>query len=100
MSKSRVGSRVGAISHSDDKTVYLFGYGVYDGDKIPLAELGVQVFGMPLDRPNPQITLDNGKLVFGCECWWGLESEVKAQIGARAVVLLDIEAERKKLRGN
>jgi hypothetical protein len=95
MSLRDVGIRVGAISHADEETVYLFGYGVYDGDKVPPEELKVQAFGILLDRPNPQITLDDGKLVFGCECWWGPEEKVKTMIGSRKVVVVDIEAARK-----
>jgi hypothetical protein len=76
--------------------MYLFGFGVYDGDKIPPPELGVRFFGMTMDHPNPQITLDNGKLVFGCECWWGSEEEIKKQCVGRKVVEVDIELCRKE----
>ncbi len=28
---------------------------------------------------NPKILLDSGDVVWGCECWWGPEAEVKAE---------------------
>lgn len=61
------GDRVIAISHSEDDKLFIFGAGVYVGDEIP-PELGI---------PNPKIELDNGQVVFGYECWWGSEKEIK-----------------------
>ena len=95
----KIGERVGAISHADKDTdtVYLFGYGVYQGDLIPDAALKVQFFGAPLDHPNPCLMLDSGKQVFGCECWWGGEESVKKEVAKFSnVVMLDIEEERAK----
>lgn len=69
----QAGDRVGAISHSKDDVLYLFGYGVYEGDFVPDPSLGVRIFGDLLRVNNPQIRLDSGKLVYGCECWWGAE---------------------------
>ncbi len=59
---TEVGSRVGAIRNEDGETVFIYGYGVFEGRK-ECPGLG----GMP----NPFIRLDNGKTVWGCECWWG-----------------------------
>jgi hypothetical protein len=43
--------------------------------------------------------LDSGKQIFGCECWWGGEEEVKKQVEKFSnVLLLDIEQERQKSR--
>jgi hypothetical protein len=83
-----IGERVGAMQRADPSTVYLFGYGVYDGDHQPPDE-----FGVPF--PNPRITLDNGKVVWGCECWWGSEERIKQEIGARTVVEVDPEEHRR-----
>lgn len=72
----KAGSRVGAILSSTDEAVHLIGYGVYDGD-----------FEHPgWGFPNPRITLDNGNIVWGCECWWGDEEKVKASIAGRKVI--------------
>ena len=72
----KVGMRVGAILEANRTTVHLLGYGVYDGD-IEHPEYGF---------PNPRITLDDGRIVWGMECWWGPEAEVKESIGDREVV--------------
>jgi hypothetical protein len=99
--KHEIGDRVGAMSHSDadTSTAYLFGYGVYQGELIPDPSLKVQFFGMPMDFPNPCLMLDSGKQIFGCECWWGGEEEVKKQVEKFSnVLLLDIEQERQKSR--
>lgn len=75
-----VGSRVGAMQKADEKTVWMYGYGVYEGDK-ECPSLGGML--------NPCIRLDNGKTVWGCECWWGSEEKVKATIAGRKVVEVD-----------
>jgi hypothetical protein len=93
----KVGQRVGAVMSAEGDTVYLLGYGTYEGDQIPPAELNVQFFGMSLDRPNPCIKLDNGKLVFGCECWWGPEDVIKSKlVQYHNIIDTDIVAEREK----
>ncbi|MFZ2452581.1 MAG: hypothetical protein WAW36_18900 [Methylovulum miyakonense] len=73
---TEIGARVGAIEKSDKETVWLFGYGVYDG-RIEHPELGF---------PNSRITLDDGRKVWGCECWWAVEDVIKSKIGDREVV--------------
>jgi hypothetical protein len=85
------GDRVGAISHADDTTVYLFGYGTYQGDEIP-PKGTIGAFGLDmgeLGRKNPKILLDNGKVVWGCQCWWGPEEKVKKAIGNRKVQIIN-----------
>lgn len=77
-----VGARVGAIREADAEVVVLFGYGVYDGDHLH-PEYGF---------PNPKITLDNGNVVWGCECWWGAEDLIKQKIGERRVEIYKPEA--------
>lgn len=94
---TKKGSRVGAISHADKDTVYLFGYGVYVGDEVPTPDTGG--FGQFLHEAkatNPKIVLDDGKVVLGCECWWGPEEAIKQQIGERQVVIVDIDKARAK----
>jgi hypothetical protein len=83
---AQVGDRVGAVSHTDDTTVYVFGYGVRVEDEV--SPSGV------INVPNPTILLDNGKKVYGCECWWGPEQAVRAWIGDLKVTEVDIEEAR------
>lgn len=96
MSLRPAGLRVGAISHADDYTVYLFGYGIYQGDIIPPPEDNVRFLGFPMDRASPCILLDNGKRVYGCECWWASEQRIDAEIRGRTVKIIDIDEARKK----
>jgi len=77
------GERVGAIISADPetKTVTFAGYGVYIGDEIPPE--GVTIMGIDLhklQRPNPRINLDTGKTIWGCQCWWGSENRIKAEM--------------------
>ena len=104
MHKRNLGARVGAIQKADKETVYFYGYGTYQGEDYP----PVAPFGSDWDDSNPQlvelrkhfknpkILLDNGKVVWGLQCWWGDEEEVKKQIGTRKIVIVDPEEELKK----
>lgn len=92
-----IGSRVGAIYSSTDGAVQFLGYGTYKGYQKPDPALGVHFYGRPMDHENPCIELDSGKLVFGCECWWGREETIKGHIAAAKVVEdVDIEEARRK----
>lgn len=90
------GTRVGAVLSADEKTVLFLGWGTYVGDEVP----GPEVAGFmaqlcrEMKRPNPKIQLDDGKVVFGCECWWGDEAKVKEMIGGRPLKVVDIDALR------
>jgi hypothetical protein len=97
---TQIGDRVGAIlGKENDKLVFL-GYGVYDGEYIP--EEGVNFIAKMLTKnkiPNPRIRLDNGGVVYGCECWWQSEAEVKRQLSGREdVILVKIDDVRNKYR--
>lgn len=75
MSKIPVGTRVAALKYSNDmlSAPGLIGYGVYDGDFVIPAECA-----MLTSSPNsPRITLDDGSIVWGFECWWGPEQVAK-----------------------
>ncbi len=74
------GIRVGAIREADENTVYMYGYGKYLGDE-----------ESPMGFPNPKIQLENGKVIWGYQCWWGSEKEVKNMIGNRKVIMIDTE---------
>lgn len=84
------GERVGAIIETIDKKdgkdvkiVRFAGYGIYEGEVIP--EKSDNVFFMGIDlaemkHPNPKIKLDNGHVIWGCQCWWGSEERIKSEI--------------------
>lgn len=76
---TKIGSRVGAVCAKKDFKLELFGYGVYEGDFVPETEdvLAMGVSLKSVNLRNPKIKLDNGEVVWGCECWWGAEEKVK-----------------------
>lgn len=47
-------------------------------------------------KTNPKIVLDSGKVVWGCECWWGPEEKMRAEIAGRRVVDVDIDEARRR----
>ncbi len=102
-----IGIRAGALLKTEtdkaapeNSTVWLFGYGVYLGYRVPDPALGIRILGTPMDRENPCIKLDSGKLVFGCECWWGPEDKIKEMVGKfHNVIDVDIDEARREYAG-
>jgi hypothetical protein len=125
----QVGSRVGAMRNANDTTVWMYGFGIYEGDFVrpkgvpgvfgllsdPEAEIAELIDGLRTDRQakgevfdevkaraaaeliisNPRLKLDNGKTVWGCQCWWGPEDQIRQTIGARTIVYVDINEDVK-----
>jgi hypothetical protein len=81
-----VGTRIGAILGANDKVVNFLGYGTYDGDHVPPGEVG----GFNIGMPNPKLVLDSGKVVWGCECWWGGEERIKSELERYKQAGLDV----------
>lgn len=111
MTAVAVGTRVGAVRNAENGVVYLLGYGVFDGNHEP----PFGPFGMPIERWKelgrmayegqeppplliPRLTLDDGSVVWGAQCWWGPEQQVKEWIGDSKVVLVDLEGNPKTLQ--
>lgn len=70
------------------------GFGEYAGDEVPPEDVNPILHAM--QTANPKIILDNGKVVWGCECWWGSEEEIKALIATIPNHIdVDIEDARK-----
>ena len=84
----KIGNRVGAIASADKEVVRFYGYGIYAGEEVPPKE--VSEFHSELELKNPKIKLDNGKVVWGCQCWWGSEEKVKQMIGNRTVEIVSL----------
>ncbi len=71
---TQVGSRVGAILSGGEEGIKFLGYGVYVGDEVPEGAAGFMGEGLrEYAIANPKIELDNGLIVWGCECWWVLK---------------------------
>jgi hypothetical protein len=90
------GERIAAIYEAciATSTCHFLGWGVYEGDFVPPPEINPT---LNQGAPNPRLRLDNGQIVWGCECWWGSEKEFKDIIGSfRKVIPTDIEKVRKQ----
>ena len=90
---TRIGDRVIAIRNADKDKVYSFGPGIYEKDE---DYTGPGPFGVMTYPCNPKILLDNGKVVHGCQCWFGSMEKVTLAIGMREVVEVDIDAHLEK----
>lgn len=99
----KIGDRVGAINYIEEKDgkriAKIFGFGTYLGCQVPETD-SVKFFGVSLKkvkRENPCILLDNGKKIYGCECWWGSEDKIKKILEeCDEVIVVDIEKLRRK----
>lgn len=76
-----VGAAVTAIRNTNENVAYLYGSGVYQGRK-PCRWIG--------GRLNPCIVLDNGKIVWGCECWWGPTEQVEKKIQGLKIEIVPV----------
>lgn len=91
-----IGTRVGAILSGKNGVVEFLGYGTYVGDHVPEEAIGPMADVLrEAGVTNPKIELDSGKVVYGCECWWGGEEQVKNQLSQfDEVVDVDIDEVR------
>lgn len=87
----KIGDRIGAILSSDDDYVYFLGYGTYAGEEVPSDD--VTMLGMQYNkfgRKNPKLQLDNGEVIYGCECWWGPEDSIKHKLGKDPRIIKEV----------
>ena len=87
--------RVGCVADVDGRKVRFFGYGLYVGDEVPppglLAPLNV------IGIPSPKIILDNGKTIYGCECWWAPEAQIANRLASDCeVTIVDVDDMRRE----
>jgi hypothetical protein len=95
----KIGDRVGALLSEHEGTASLLGYGVYMGDHIP-DDFAVGLWAeeaREFQLANPKIVLDSGQTVWGCECWWGPEEQIKKSITGKKIVEVDIDKVRAKI---
>ena len=100
----KIGDRVGAICSAKDDTIELFGYGVYAGEGIPGSDvtfLGESYEDVMNKRgitgTNPLIKLDDGDIVWGCECWWASEERIRKEVAKyKKAVIISIHEYREK----
>jgi len=83
----KIGERVGAAREATKDVVYMYGYGTYQGMEIP-----PDGFCNEVGLKNPKILLDNGKIIWGQECWFGSEKRFNKEfIKDRKVVLVNLD---------
>ena len=63
------GTRVIAIDRATETTIFIFGYGTYEGN----------LFHQESGVDKPMIRLDNGRVVWGHECIWGPDDVIEDQ---------------------
>lgn len=93
MPVAQIGDRVGAILSASKTHVYLLGFGVYEGDFAVDGDAHGWLASLVRDAggTNPRIRLDDGRVVWGCQCWWGPEERVRRELEGREVVRVDLE---------
>jgi len=85
-SRWKLGDRVGAVLSATSVEVRLIGYGRYAGLHVPTEEaqgIARLLRAMELAIPIAKLEMDDGSVVWGCECWWGSEENVRTMIKAR-----------------
>lgn len=100
--------RVLAVKDVDGNKVQVFGEGKYLGREIPPKDLNITRNGKVVDFEVPKIELGEGKIIYGCECWWGdpakfegFEREVVSVDDERTKRLeIGVEYEKKKSAGD
>ncbi len=106
MPRHEIGTKVYAIYGSTEatKTLKVLGPGTYVGNEIPTTAVGwLAEAAVEGKMKNPKILLDNGDVVWGCECWWGVREGGEQQVEAYkkdgwTIETIRIEDERAKHR--
>lgn len=100
-----VGTRMGAILGTNDKEIEFFGYGEYLGEIVPdkVNSVGMAKMLADMGITNPAIKLDTGGTVYGAECWWGEEAQIKENIdkavaAGRTLIHVDVNAWRARVK--
>lgn len=95
MGEVAVGTRVVAFSHREGKRVYIFGKGAYEGDFDPEEAVGELADLCRMEGfKSPRIRLDDGQVVYGCECWWCEETDIEGELEGFEIVNVDIKDRR------
>ena len=82
------GMRVYAFKSCKQNIINFYGFGTYLGDFNP------PDFEDFPGYTNPKIQLDNGHIVWGCECWWGPEEEFKKFAEGKEIIVVEPEDDR------
>lgn len=93
---AEIGDNICAVLKADSKNVYVIGYGTYLGEEIPDKDITGQIATMLRNAKatNPKLEMEDGTIVWGCECWWGDVESAIEMMGGRKVIQVDMEKER------
>jgi hypothetical protein len=93
------GDRIGVLHSACGETVMLYGFGVYEGDGIPSPEVFIPGIGpaCELGMKVPKLRLDDGTIIWGCECRWTDEETVQNICEGRTIVRVKIGSIRTKV---
>ena len=95
-----VGDRVAVFTHATPDEVYLLGYGAYQGYQPVIADaVGfICEAQREINAPGTCLQLDDGRKVYGSECWWCSATKAEEWIRGRKVVPVDLDEFRAKHR--
>lgn len=97
MSKPRIGDRVGTFLSIQNGVGQFLGFGTYIGDEVPPNEGPHSLTSLlsEMGQKNPKIILDDGEVVWGCECWWSGEEEAQILLSQNERVNVSIKEARR-----
>lgn len=81
--------RVTAVICAKGGKALIAGHGDYVGDHVPPPGVGLMGIELhALGHKNPKIELDNGNVIWGCQCWWGSKERMEEELGDMEIVEL------------
>ena len=88
--------RVLAVKHiaEDGKSAIVYGEGVIKERAIPPPVIAMSCLGMLVATPVSRIELDNGRVVWGCECMYTATDSI--DLSGMTITTADIDKERTK----
>ena len=88
-SKQVVKKRVTAVICTKGGKALIAGHGDYVGDVVPPPGVGLMGIELhALGHKNPKIELDNGNVIWGCQCWWGSKEKMATEINGLEIIEL------------
>ncbi len=102
ISNYAIGTRVIVMINNPQEslTVHLLGYGIYIANEVP-DENAVGALAShcrKLGKLTPKIRLDDGRVVWGSEVFWGDATQLEELIDDREIVHCDLDIERENAR--
>lgn len=95
MTRAKVGEPVIAVLSANENTVRFLGFGVRAEDRVPEEAVGWMADALREHQvPNVCIELENGKRVYGCECWWAARDSYDKVVGTATIEHVDIDEVR------